>query len=192
MTQKFNFQGGSLPPSNACVPNSQPIQGTFYPAQKGRTRFSFNFKLPKSLPTSTNFGKLGSIKYDLRVYASSILNGNVDVKREELTIQVVERWQDWIGEKLDWMKGVERKGSEKLTGGGEGKFELVAAVGKGEGVEDPRRLFWRGEPAMDWVGKGRVTVKVKVRNATTKHVSHLIRLHVLLLNFKYHLDRSLD
>jgi hypothetical protein len=98
-----------------------------------------------------------------------MLEGNVDVRSEKKEVKVVERWADW--NEGEWTKGVERKGAEKLRMGGDGKLELVARIGKDEWCQTPARLFWHGDNDMGVEGKGRIEVRVKVRNASKKHVS---------------------
>ncbi|ORY88247.1 hypothetical protein BCR35DRAFT_301769 [Leucosporidium creatinivorum] len=181
LTSRVDFQGGSLPPSNAVVQNAQARAG-YYPALRGKTRFPFAFKLPKEVPSSCSLGSNATTRYELRAFASSILGEEVEVRSEKKAIRVVERWGDWAGERVgeedeedvsEWAKGCEKRAAERLRFAGDGQLGLTVAVGKDEWSETPLRLYWRGEREMGWCGKGRVEVRARVKNASQKHVSGL-------------------
>ncbi|BGP43081.1 hypothetical protein JCM10449v2_007096 [Rhodotorula kratochvilovae] len=171
LSNRVDFQGNGLPPSNAVQPGTKPIQSSFYPALPGRTRFAFAFTIPASMPSTCALGSNATTRYELRAFASSLVDGGVDLRSEKLEVRVVERWGDW--RENDWQKGVERKAAEKLALGGDGKLELVASVGKGEWVERPARLFWRSDADMEVAGKGKIEVRAKVRNLSKRHVTGL-------------------
>lgn len=165
LTSRLDFQGPTLSPSAAIAPNSLPINGSFYPALKGRTRFPFSFTLPSASPSSCSLGANATTRYELRAFASSLLNSEVDIKTERKEIKVVERWGDW--EVGNWTEGCLRRGGETLKLGGEGKLEMMAEIGK----DGSGRLFWRTEREAGMEGNGSVKVRVKVRNGTKKHAS---------------------
>lgn len=172
-TTTLHFQGGSLPPSNATVPNAAPLSGTYYPALKGRTRFPFSFPLPPTSASSSTLGNNAVGRYVLRGFATTLSGGVVDHKSENREVRVVERWVDWREGR--WGEGGERKGSEKLRMGGEGRLEVEARVGmERDGVKG--RLFWRRERGEGLEGNGRIEVKVRVRNGSKKNVSFVERL----------------
>lgn len=168
LATRVDFQGNGLPPSNAVVPGSRPIQSSFYPALPGRTRFAFTFTIPADMPSTCALGSNATTRYELRAFASSLCDGNVDIRSEKLEVRVVERWADW--REGEWNKGVKRSASEKLAIGGDGKLDLVASVGKGEWVERPPRLFWRADADMEVAGKGKIEVHAKVHNLSKRHV----------------------
>lgn len=89
----------------------------------------------------------------------------MDIKSEKKEVRVVERWADW--ETGNWIEGTERKGSEKLRMGGEGRLEVSASVGK----DGSGRLFWRREKEAGMEGNGHIQVRVRVKNGTKKSVS---------------------
>ncbi|GAA5995410.1 uncharacterized protein JCM10292_005155 [Rhodotorula paludigena] len=171
LATRVDFQGNGLPPSNAVVPGSRPIQSSFYPALPGRTRFAFTFTIPADMPSTCALGSNATTRYELRAFASSLCDGNVDIRSEKLEVRVVERWADW--REGEWNKGVKRSASEKLAIGGDGKLDLVASVGKGEWVERPPRLFWRADADMEVAGKGKIEVHAKVHNLSKRHVTGL-------------------
>ncbi|GAA5826733.1 hypothetical protein JCM11251_002872 [Rhodosporidiobolus azoricus] len=172
LTQRLDFQGHGRPPSSAVVPQSLPLQGNFYPALPGRTRFAFSFIIPAESPSSCSLGNgTATTRYELAAFASALIDGNVDIKSEKTVITVVERWADW--RKGPWAVegGTEKRAAEKLAMGGDGKVEVKASVGKGEWTERPPRLFWRRDKESGIEGKGAVRVEVRVRNASKRHVT---------------------
>lgn len=171
LSARVDFQGGSLPPSNAVVPGSLPKNGA-YPALRGKTRFPFTFKLPYDLASTCSLGGNATTRYELRAFASSILGTNVEHRSERLGVQVVERWKDW--DEGEWTHGVEKRAAESLKFSGGGQLTLAVAVGKDEWSETPLRLFWRGDQEMGWVGKSRIELRARVRNASQKHVSSVV------------------
>ncbi|GAA5913662.1 hypothetical protein JCM8208_005895 [Rhodotorula glutinis] len=171
LSDRVDFQGNGLPPSNAVKPGTKPIQSQFYPALPGRTRFAFAFTLPPSLPSTCALGSNAQTRYELRAFASSLVDGSVDLRSEKLDVRVVERWGDWRDDA--WQEPLERTGQGTLSRGGDGKLELVASVGKGEWAARPPRLFWRPDGDMDVAGKGKVEVRAHVRNLSKRHVTGL-------------------
>ncbi|GAA6056922.1 hypothetical protein JCM3770_001324 [Rhodotorula araucariae] len=171
LSKRTDFQGNGLPPSNAVKPGIKPIQSSFYPALPGRTRFPFAFTIPASMPSTCALGSNATNRYELRAFASSLVDGSIDLRSEKLEVRIVERWGDW--REAEWQTGVERKAAERLALGGDGKLELVASVGLGEWVERPARLFWRSDADMDVAGKGKIEVRAKVRNLSKRHVTGL-------------------
>ncbi|GAA6010528.1 hypothetical protein JCM10207_001347 [Rhodosporidiobolus poonsookiae] len=170
LSSRIDFQGSGRPPSVAVQTSAAPLKGHFYPALSGRTRFEFSFPLPADLPSSCTLGGNATTRYELRAFATSLVGDNVDIKSEKAEVVVVERWADW--KDGEWAhKGVERRAAEKLALGGEGKVEVVASVGKSEWDERPHRLFWRREMDLGVEGKSRIAVRVKVRNASKRHVT---------------------
>ena len=166
----MSFQGSSLPPSNAVVPNSLPISGSYYPALRGRTRFAFSFDLPATSPSSCVLGRDAVTRYELRAFASSLVKGEVDIRSEKIEVKVVERWTDWREGR--WRDGVERKASEKLKLAGEGKLEVSASIGMpGEDGVGKGRLFWRREDGRGDEGNGTIEVLVTVKNGSKRSVS---------------------
>ncbi|TKA52327.1 hypothetical protein B0A53_04795 [Rhodotorula sp. CCFEE 5036] len=182
LTTRVDFQGNGLPPSNAVVPNARPVQAGFYPALPGRTRFSFVFDIPAEVPSSCTLGANAIKRYELRAFASSLFEGNVDIRTDKAEVRVVERWADW--REGPWQEGLEKRAAEKLAVGGEDLLEIVVNVGRGDHVERPARLFWRGDPDLELEGKGRIEINATVRNLTKRHVtgfkvSLLRRLRIL-------------
>ncbi|BGP34855.1 hypothetical protein JCM10296v2_006679 [Rhodotorula toruloides] len=169
LSTRLDFQGNGLPPSNAVVPGSRPIQSAFYPALPGRTRFAFVFNVPANMPSSCSLGSNATTRYELRAFASSLLEGNIDIRSEKMEVQVVERWADW--REGPWQKGAERKAAEKLAMGGDGQLELTAQLGMSNWAEKPARLFWRGDHDMEVSGKTKIEVNAKVRNLSKRHVT---------------------
>lgn len=183
LSDRVDFQGNGLPPSNAVKPGTKPIQSSFYPALPGRTRFAFAFTIPASLPSTCALGSNAQTRYELRAFASSLVDGSVDLRSEKLDVRVVERWGDW--REHEWQKGLERKAQGTLALGGDGNLELVASVGKGEWAERPARLFWRSDGDMDVAGKGKIEVRAHVRNLSKRHVRPLSPPHSLVLSTRY-------
>ncbi|GAA5943299.1 hypothetical protein JCM3775_002609 [Rhodotorula graminis] len=171
LSDRVDFQGNGLPPSNAVKPGTKPIQGSFYPALPGRTRFAFAFTIPASLPSTCALGSNAQTRYELRAFASSLVDGSVDLRSEKLDVRVVERWGDWRDD--EWQTPLERTAQGTLARGGDGALELVASVGKGEWALRPPRLFWRSDGDMDVAGKGKVEVRAHVRNLSKRHVTGL-------------------
>ncbi|KAK4700391.1 hypothetical protein P7C70_g5859, partial [Phenoliferia sp. Uapishka_3] len=172
LSSQIAFQGSSLPPSNAVVPSSLPLLGSYYPALRGRTRFPFSFDLPAVSPSSCTLGRDATTRYELRAFASSLVKGEVDIKSEKIEVKVVERWSDWNGKEAKWRQGFERTAVEKLKMSGEGKLELTASVGMpGEDGVGTGRLFWRREEGQE--GNGRIEVLVRVKNGSKRNVSGL-------------------
>lgn len=170
-TKTLHFQGGSLPPSNASVPNSTPLSGAYYPALKGRTRFPFSFPLPPSCASSSSLGSNAASRYALRGFATSLSAGVVEHKSEKSEVGVVERWEDWREGR--WGEGAERKAGEKVRMGGEGRLAVEAKVGMESGKKG--RLFWRRERKEGLEGNGRIEIVVRVRNGSKKSVSGRVR-----------------
>ncbi|GAA5910036.1 hypothetical protein JCM6882_008435 [Rhodosporidiobolus microsporus] len=174
LTQRLDFQGSGRPPSSAVVPHSLPLQGSFYPALPGRTRFAFSFTLPVDAPSSCTLGNgTATTRYELRAFAHALVDGNVDIRSESAVVTVVERWADWRKGAWAVEGGVEKKAAERLALGGDGKVEMKASVGRGEWAERPPRLFWRRDKESGVEGKGAVRVEVHVRNASKRHVTGL-------------------
>lgn len=172
LTTRVDFQGNGLPPSNAVVPNARPVQAGFYPALPGRTRFSFVFDIPAEVPSSCTLGANATKRYELRAFASSLYEGNVDIRTDKAEVRVVERWADW--REGPWQEGLEKRAAEKLAVGGEDLLEIVVNVGAGDNVERPARLFWRGDPDLELEGKGKIEINATVRNLTKRHVRDLL------------------
>ncbi|SGZ24916.1 BQ5605_C023g09753 [Microbotryum silenes-dioicae] len=189
LTSRIDFQGGTLPPSNAVVPGSKPINGHkgYYPALKGKTKFKFSFKLPKEAPSSCTLGTNATMRYELRAFANSVLGGSVDVRSVKCPVPVVERWADW--EAGVWWDAKEGRAAASLRLGGEGKLDLTCSVGKGDWDEKPVRLFWRRDTEVGAIGKGRITIQARVKNGTKKHVSD--ELHAGVSDLKVSICRRL-
>lgn len=170
LTAQVAFQGAGLPPSNAVVSNSHPINGSYYPALKGRTRFPFSFNLPADSPSSCALGGDATTRYELRAFASSLVGNEVDIRSEKIEVKVVERWSDWKEGK--WREGAERKATETLKMAGEGKLEVTASVGlpREDGLPTGR-LFWRRENDAGVEGNGTIDVVVRVKNGSKRSVS---------------------
>lgn len=178
LSQRVDFQGGSLPPSNAVQPTSSLTHRGFYPALRGKTRFPFAFKVPRDATSSCSLGGNAATRYELRAFASSATShGGVEVRSEKRPVMIVERWADWHQEQHgEWHKPFEKKISEKVKrgvvgAGPEGQVVLAVACGRDAWSETPLRLFWRGDPEIGAQGKGQIELRVRVRNATPKHVS---------------------
>lgn len=99
------------------------------------------------------------------------------IKSEKKEVKVVERWGDWNGEKKGeepkWRKGAERKATESLRLGGEGRLELEARIGD-ERDGHWGRLFWRRSDGAGREGNRRMEVRVRVKNGTKKNVSSVL------------------
>ncbi|SCV69398.1 BQ2448_2418 [Microbotryum intermedium] len=173
LSSRIDFQGGTLPPSNAVVPGSRPINGHkgYYPALKGKTKFKFSFKLPKDAPSSCTLGTNATTRYELRAFANSVLGGSVDVRSVKCPVPVVERWADW--EAGEWWDAKEGRAAASLRLGGEGKLDMTCKLGKGKWDEKPVRLFWRRDAELGAIGKSRITIQARVKNGTKKHISDL-------------------
>ena len=165
------FQGSGLPPSNAVDPTSSPSQGGFYPALRGRTRFAFKFDLPKNLPSTANFGANGVVRYELRAFASSLFEGDVDLKSEKKDVLVVERWDDW--RKGNWTTGSEKTAEQEVKGREGGLVSMKASIGTDEASGTLPRLFWWRDVDEGVEGKGSIEVRVRMKNTTKRHVSLL-------------------
>lgn len=120
------------------------------------------------MPSSCSLGSNATTRYELRAFASSLLEGNIDIRSEKMEVQVVERWAEW--REGPWQKGSERKAAEKLAMGGDGQLELTVQLGMGDWAEKPARLFWRGDHDMEVSGKTKIEVNARVRNMSKRHV----------------------
>ena len=169
LSSQLSFQGPSLPPSNACVPNSLPQKGNYYPALRGRTRFAFAFELPPTSPSSCVLGQNATTRYELRAFASSLFKGEVDIRSEKIEVKVVENWKDW--RKGRWRDGAERGEVGKLKMAGDGKLEVRASVGTGEEGGQKGRLFWRRSGESGEEGNARIDILVQVKNGSKRNVS---------------------
>ncbi|KAM0786815.1 hypothetical protein ACM66B_002247 [Microbotryomycetes sp. NB124-2] len=171
LSARVDFQGGSLPPSNATIPDAQQKHAGFWPALRGRTRFPFSFRLPKDAPSSCSLGGNATTRYELRAFVSSILEENVDVRSEKMAVHIVERWADW--DSGEWNEPIERKAAERLKVGADGYVSMAVAVGKDDWSETPLRLFWAGNADLGWHGKNQIELRARIQNLSKRHVSGL-------------------
>ncbi|KAK4052725.1 hypothetical protein OIV83_002012 [Microbotryomycetes sp. JL201] len=171
LSARVDFQGGSLPPSNATVQDAPQKHAGFWPALRGRTRFPFSFRLPKDAPSSCTLGGNATTRYELRAFVSSLLDENVDVRSEKTPVQVVEKWIDW--DRGEWNESLERKAAERLKVGSDGYVSMAAAIGKDEWSETPLRLFWPGNADLNWHGKNQIELRARIQNLSKRHVSGL-------------------
>lgn len=163
------FQGSGLPPSNAVAAGSSPSQGGYYPALRGRTRFDFSFDLPKDLPSTCSFGANAVVRYELRAFASSIFEGDVDLKSEKKEVLVVERWDDW--RKGNWSTGIEKEAEQALRGREGGLVSIKGGIGNDEWSGSLPRLFWWRDVDEGVEGKGSIEVRLRINNTSNRHVS---------------------
>ncbi|KAM0748386.1 hypothetical protein T439DRAFT_328365 [Meredithblackwellia eburnea MCA 4105] len=179
LVSQISFQGPNLPPSNAVSSVQPPVfGGSYYPALLGRTRFAFEFPLPKEVPSTSQLGGNATTRYELRGFVNcvNIQKGEVEIKSDKLAVAVVERWGEW--RTGNWTEAVERKTEGKLKLAGEGKVEVKASVGKvsdearERGARDGR-LFWRREREKDRRGNGKIEVEVTIKNLSRRSVSGL-------------------
>ncbi|GAA5962880.1 hypothetical protein JCM3765_005902 [Sporobolomyces pararoseus] len=162
------FQGPGLPPSNAVVAGSSASQGGYFPALRGRTRFDFSFDLPKDLPSTCAFGANAVVRYELRAFASSIFEGDVDLKSEKKDVLVVERWDDW--RKGNWSTGVEKEAEQELRGREGGLVTIKGGIGNDEWSGSLPRLFWWRDVDEGVEGKGTIEVRLRINNTTKRHI----------------------
>ncbi|GAA6016111.1 hypothetical protein JCM11491_000671 [Sporobolomyces phaffii] len=162
------FQGPGLPPSNAVVTGSSPSQGGYFPALRGRTRFDFAFDLPKDLPSTSSFGANAVVRYELRAFASSLFEGDVDLKSEKKEVLIVERWDDW--RKGNWSSGLAKDAEQELRGREGGLVSVKAEIGKDESSGSLPRLFWWRDVDEGVEGKGLLEVRVRINNRTKRHI----------------------
>ncbi|GAA5977745.1 hypothetical protein JCM5350_006165 [Sporobolomyces pararoseus] len=162
------FQGPGLPPSNAVVAGSSASQGGYYPALRGRTRFDFSFDLPKDLPSTCAFGANAVVRYELRAFASSIFEGDVDLKSEKKEVLVVERWDDW--RKGNWSTGVEKDAEQELRGREGGLVSIKGSIGNDAWSGSLPRLFWWRDVDEGVEGKGTIEVRIRINNTTKRHI----------------------
>jgi hypothetical protein len=163
------FQGPGLPPSNAVAAGSSPSQGGYYPALRGRTRFDFSFDLPKDLPSTCSFGANAVVRYELRAFASSIFEGDVDLKSEKKEVLVVERWDDW--RKGNWSTGIEKEAEQALRGREGGLVSIKGGIENDEWSGSLPRLFWWRDVDEGVEGKGSIEVRLRINNTSNRHVS---------------------
>ncbi|GAA5969245.1 hypothetical protein JCM21900_005017 [Sporobolomyces salmonicolor] len=187
LNQCFTFQGPGLPPSAAIVPGSSPLKGTYYPALHGRTRFPFSFPLPKTLPSTCAFGANAITRYELHASAMVMLDGEVDIKSENKEVVVVERWDDW--RKGNWTHGVEKAAQQELKGREPGVVKMHASIGRDPWSGTLPRLFWWRDVDQGIEGKGSVEVRVRLKNATKRHVTGLSLSLVRRLRLVYPKDQ---
>ncbi|GAA5866799.1 hypothetical protein JCM1840_004270 [Sporobolomyces johnsonii] len=171
LNQNLTFQGPCLPPSAAIVPGSSPLKGSYYPALHGRTRFPFSFPLPKTLPSTCAFGANAITRYELHASAMVMFDGEVDIRSENKEVVVVERWEDW--RKGNWTQGVEKAAQQELKGREAGVVKMHASIGKDPWSGTLPRLFWWRDVDQGIEGKGSVEVRVRLKNATKRHVTGL-------------------
>ncbi|KAK4057483.1 hypothetical protein OIO90_001552 [Microbotryomycetes sp. JL221] len=169
LSARVDFQGGSLPPSNATIQGAPQKHAGFWPALRGRTRFPFSFRLPRDAPSSVSLGGNATTRYELRAFVSSILDDNVDVRSEKRSVRVVERWKDW--DSGEWVEPIESKAAERLKVGADGYVNLAVAVGHDEWSQQPLRLFWCGNPDFGWQGKNQIELRARVQNLSKRHAS---------------------
>ncbi|GAA5942123.1 uncharacterized protein JCM15063_002011 [Sporobolomyces koalae] len=181
------FQGPGLPPSNAVQPGSTALQGGYFPALRGRTRFAFTFDLPKDLPSTASFGAQAVVRYELRAFASSLFEGDVDLKSEKKEVLVVERWDDW--RKGNWTQGLDKQIEQQVTARADaGLVSLKASIGCDASSGSLPRLFWWRDVDEGVEGKGTVEIRVRIKNTTPRHIAGL-RV-TLIRRLRLHRDRN--
>lgn len=148
------FQSLSGEPSSAVVPDSRA--GGFYLARKGRTSFSFSFKLPRTLPSSCAIGGNATRRYELHARATVRRSGNTEIPTATQVVQVVEDWSDFQEQKFS--EKVAKSAVEMIKVGGAERIELHASV-------LGNRLVWRPED-----GHAHIELVVKVRNTSKQKV----------------------
>lgn len=137
--------------------------GGYWPARKGRCRFSFAFSLPDSAPTSGIFGGNAELKYTLKVVAQAQYNRERSLVTRTIKANVVERWTDWHA--AEFAEPAQDEASIRPGSSGTATFK----------AEVPRRLYWRpiehGGIAEAGPRHDSIEVQLRVRNTTNKTVS---------------------
>lgn len=160
LSKQVAFQTAHAP-SNAVLAE-RSVNG-FFLARKGRTRFNFSFPLPKTLPSSCQFGRQAASRFLLRATAAIIYEGERTLLTTKKDVMVLERWD----EHPDWWRPVKANVSDRVAFGGSGSLHMEACT-------EPA-IFWR--PLIDddgrihFDGRDEIIVRISVRNSTTRDAS---------------------
>jgi hypothetical protein len=158
LQERVFFQRHGLPPSNAVDGDAV---GGFWPARKGRCRFSFAFALPESAPTCGIFGGNAELQYNLKAVAQVQHNRERSLVTRVAKVNVVERWSDF--DHFEFWEHVQDEASDRPTfAGSSGAVTLRAFL--------PRRLYWRPLEGEAGARHDSLEVKLHVRNTTNKPV----------------------
>ena len=109
------------------------------------------------------------MRYELRAFASSLFEGDVDLRSEKKEVLVVERWDDW--RKGNWATGVHKQAEQDIRGREAGSVSIKGGIGNDEWSGSLPRLFWWRDVDEGIEGKGSIEIRVRVNNATKRHVS---------------------
>ncbi|KAF9276431.1 hypothetical protein BGZ68_010015 [Mortierella alpina] len=148
LSSRLNFQGPSIPPSNAV--HGPVDEGGFWRAKKGKTTFPFAFQLPLDCPSSLVFGQTASLRYVVTGLVQVFYHGKDETILKSKEAFVVEAWD---GYNPDYRLPVQASNSTKLFWGGNGSLVLEAMLSE--------RLHSAG---------GNLAVEVKVKNNTSRKV----------------------
>ncbi|KAF9958467.1 hypothetical protein BGZ72_000308 [Mortierella alpina] len=148
LSSRLNFQGHSIPPSNAV--HGPVDEGGFWRAKKGKTTFPFAFQLPLDCPSSLVFGQTASLRYVVTGLVQVFYHGKDETILKSKEAFVVEAWD---GYNPDYRLPVQASNSTKLFWGGSGSLVLEAMLSE--------RLHSAG---------GNLAVEVKVKNNTSRKV----------------------
>lgn len=145
------FQGPTLPPSNAVhpypLPGADPLPAGYHPARKGTTTFFFRFPIPRTSPSSINFGSgLAKLRYEIRASVGIAWEDNRRLLISKKDVDIVEAACE-VGERYS-ARGV-----------------VIAEKGK---------MWVQGRVLNPYVVSGQsVCVELHVKNNSTKKVRHL-------------------
>lgn len=142
------FQGPGLPPSNAVRPYPDPGEAIlplhYYYTRRGTTTFLFRLPLPRSSPSSINFGSgLAQVKYEVRATVGVIWKGTRQLVTDKRVVDVVESYSGLPGQNP----------AEGIAVGENGKFWMQGRI-----IGD---VLIPGEPAC---------VELTVKNHSAKKV----------------------
>lgn len=144
-----SFQGPGLPPSNAVRPYPEPGEAIlplhYYYTRRGTTTFLFRLPLPRSSPSSINFGSgLAQVKYEVRATVGIIWKGTRQLVTDKRIVDIVESYSPLPGQQP----------IEGIAVGENGKFWMQGKI--------MGNVLVPGEPAC---------VELTVKNHSTKKVS---------------------